>query len=287
MPIAAAARQRGVRRALQLDLGTQACRPCVTARARNLCYYPDLGPHPNLTRTLSQVHYYPDLNFMISSSLDGTLKIDGELGRKNATTRTLGEAQTPHSAVKRGVYSFAWSGTSKLLASCGLERTISLWNPYTRNPKPLAVLQGHTASVLHVAINDEGFQLYSCSTDKCIKVWDLRSHKCLQTIHDKTHYRPEDRITAMAFDPIHSRLITGTTKLRPWCAAAVGAQLPQTRPSHLEGQSPADPRRAPLPPPPASTAPGRLAPCPPFVANSPSTHRVPPPRAWPGCGAGH
>jgi len=165
---------------------------------------------------VTKVHYYPDLNFMISSSLDGTLKIDGELGRKNATTRTLGEAQTPHSTVKRGVYSFAWSGTSKLLASCGLERTISLWNPYTRNPKPLAVLQGHTASVLHVAINDEGFQLYSCSTDKCIKVWDLRSHKCLQTIHDKTHYRPEDRITAMAFDPIHSRLITGTTKLRPW-----------------------------------------------------------------------
>ena len=42
----------------------------------------------------------------------------------------------------------------------------------------------------------------------------MRSHKCLQTVHDKTAYRPEDRITAMAFDPIHSRLLTGTTKTR-------------------------------------------------------------------------
>ena len=59
-------------------------------------------------------------------------------------------------------------------------------------------------------------QLFSCSVDKCIKVWDLRSPKCLQTIHDKTPYRPEDKISAMTFDPIHSRLLTGTTKLRSW-----------------------------------------------------------------------
>ena len=60
----------------------------------------------------------------------------------------LGEGNHPHSPVKRGVYSFCWSNTCKQLASCGLERTISLWNPYTRNTKPLAILSGHTASVL-------------------------------------------------------------------------------------------------------------------------------------------
>jgi WD40 repeat protein len=128
------------------------------------------------------------------------------------------------------VYSFTWSTTCKQLASCGLERTISLWNPYTRNPKPLAILSGHTSSVLHVAINDEGFQLFSCSVDKCIKVWDLRSHKCMQTIHDKTAYRPEDRITAMTYDPAHCRLLTGTTKLRVW--PLVKAAKRSTKPKH-------------------------------------------------------
>jgi WD40 repeat protein len=204
----------------------------------------DKGRHSDW---VTKVEYYPDLNFMISSSLDGTLKI-GEIEsmvtkrpnriksesnageRRGATTRVLGESNSAHSAVKRGVYTFTWSNTCKQLASSGLERTISLWNPYTRNPKPLAVLQGHTSSVQHVAINDDGFQLFSCSVDKCIKVWDLRSHKCLQTIHDKTPYRPEDRITAMAFDPGRSRLLTGSTRVRVW--PLVKAAKRSTKPKH-------------------------------------------------------
>ena len=187
----------------------------------------DKGRHSDW---VTKVQYYSDLNLMISSSLDGTLKI-GELEalysrspsktgysgteRRAATTRVLGDVNSAHRE-KRGVYTFTWSSTCKQLASCGLDRAISLWNPYTRGSKPLAVLQGHTSSVLHVAINDNSFQLVSCSLDKCFKVWDLRSHKCLQTVHDTVKYRPEDRITAMAFDAIHSRLLTGTTKLRVW-----------------------------------------------------------------------
>ena len=160
-------------------------------------------------------------------------RISSDIKRNSASDRqprVLGEGNHAHSTVKRGVYTFDWSSTAKQLASAGLERTIQLWNPYTRNPKPLAVLQGHTASVLHVAINDDGFQLFSCSVDKVIKVWDLRSHKCLQTIHDKTAYRPEDRITAMTFDTVHSRLVTGTTKLRAW--PLVKAAKRSTKPKH-------------------------------------------------------
>ena len=192
---------------------------------------------------VTKVEYYPDLNFCISSSLDGTVKIgeleglltkkanrvtDGISAKKPNTTRVLGEGA--HGAPKRGVYTFDWSSTAKQLASAGLERTIQLWNPYTRNPKPLAVLQGHTSSVLHVSVNDEGFQLFSCSVDKVIKVWDLRTHKCMQTIYDKTPYRPEDRITAMSFDRKNSRLLTGTTKLRGW--PLVKAAKRSTKPKH-------------------------------------------------------
>ena len=38
---------------------------------------------------VTKVCYYPDLNFLITSSLDGTLKI-AELGRKGTSPRTLG-----------------------------------------------------------------------------------------------------------------------------------------------------------------------------------------------------
>ena len=87
--------------------------------------------------------------------------------------------------------------TRQVLASCGLERAISIWNPYTRGGKPMAQLVGHTSSVQHVTINEENYQLISCDLSKTMKVWDMRNYKCLQTIQDKARcsvaivsYRP-------------------------------------------------------------------------------------------------
>ena len=78
--------------------------------------------------------------------------------------------------------------THQVLASCGLERAISIWNPYTRGGKPMAQLVGHTSSVQHVTINEENYQLISCDLSKTMKVWDMRNYKCLQTIQDKVRH---------------------------------------------------------------------------------------------------
>ena len=99
---------------------------------------------------VTKCQFYPELNFMVSSSLDGTLKI-GDLERRSRHCRQLGEVDK-HGA-KKGVYSFEWSNLFKVLASCGLERNVNVWNPYTRAGKPLAQLQGHNSSVQHVTIN--------------------------------------------------------------------------------------------------------------------------------------
>lgn len=40
-----------------------------------------------------------------------------------------------------------------------------------------------------VSFYDEQQMLISCSVDKTVKIWDMRMHRCLQTITDKTHYR--------------------------------------------------------------------------------------------------
>ena len=103
----------------------------------------------------------------VSSSLDGTLKI-GDLERRSRHCRQLGEVER-HGG-KKGVYGFQWSSLFKVLASCGLERTVSIWNPYgTRGGKPLAQLVGHTSSVQQVALNEESCQLISCDLGKTIK----------------------------------------------------------------------------------------------------------------------
>lgn len=43
-------------------------------------------------------------------------------------------------------------------------------------------LRGHTSSVSQLALDEHLNHVFTLSIDKSIKVWDLRNHKCLQTI---------------------------------------------------------------------------------------------------------
>jgi WD40 repeat protein len=45
-------------------------------------------------------------------------------------------------------------------------------------------LRGHTSSVCSVALDDSLNHVFTLSIDKSIKVWDLRNHRCLQTINE-------------------------------------------------------------------------------------------------------
>jgi len=183
------------------------------ARNRNFLSY------VYLPRRSSQVCFYEDLNALVSCSLDGTLKV-AELERRARDARSFGlppgGSGAGSSGHRKGLYSFDWSPSFKVLASCGLERSIPLWNPYTRTGKPFAQLTGHNASVCHVAFHDAQQLLISCSVDKTVKLWDMRMQRCLQTVADKTKYRPEDRLSAFAFDSHRGQLFTASTALRPW-----------------------------------------------------------------------
>jgi WD40 repeat protein len=53
-----------------------------------------------------------------------------------------------------------------------------LWNPFTG--KALGQLVGHGASVLELRMNEDDHQLISLAADKTVKVWDIRTYKCLQ-----------------------------------------------------------------------------------------------------------
>jgi len=68
-----------------------------------------------------------------------------------------------------------------------------MWDPFTR--RAITYLNGHNTSVHDVTINDDRHHLISLGTDKVVKIWDIRTYKCIQTIFDKVPYRPEDRLT--------------------------------------------------------------------------------------------
>lgn len=90
----------------------------------------------------------------MTASLDTTcLVIDLERG-------TLRRRFSNHT---KPVYSFAWCGHNKVLASCGLERNIILWSPYSE--RAVASLAGHTCAIRKVIVNDHDNQLISLGVD--------------------------------------------------------------------------------------------------------------------------
>eukprot|EP00240_Pyramimonas_obovata_P003420 CAMPEP_0118944592 /NCGR_PEP_ID=MMETSP1169-20130426/40603_1 /TAXON_ID=36882 /ORGANISM="Pyramimonas obovata, Strain CCMP722" /LENGTH=922 /DNA_ID=CAMNT_0006890103 /DNA_START=126 /DNA_END=2891 /DNA_ORIENTATION=- len=142
---------------------------------------------------------------LITSSMDSTLRMV-DLERKK-TKWTVDDHV-------RGVFSFDYSRGYNFIASCGVERHIMLWNPFTG--RSVGALYGHTASVQEVLVAENENQLISLATDKAIKIWDLRSNRCLQTLLDQTVYWPENRISAIALDTKRRVIVTGSTKPKQW-----------------------------------------------------------------------
>lgn len=120
---------------------------------------------------------------------------------------------------QKGVNSFVYSTKSRIVASCGEERHIIMWDPFTR--KAITYLYGHNTSVQDLTINDDKNHLISLGTDKTVKVWDFRTYNCIQNIFDKICYRPEDRLTCILFDAVTNNIILGSRKVNLWFVSCV------------------------------------------------------------------
>lgn len=48
--------------------------------------------------------------------------------------------------------------------------------------RKIGELHGHVSSVCHIALDERLNQVFTLSVDRTLKVWDLRNHRCLQTI---------------------------------------------------------------------------------------------------------
>ena len=89
-----------------------------------------------------------------------------------------------------------------------------MWDPFTLGV--LSYLYGHNTSVQELVLNEDRYHLISLGTDKVVKIWDIRTYACIQTIFDKVCYRPEDRLTSMIFDKWTNNILLGSRKLNMW-----------------------------------------------------------------------
>jgi len=156
---------------------------------------------------ITKIKFYPDLNYIVSSSLDGFIHIHDieDLGYKDNKTFNLHQ---------KGVNSFVYSSKHRFIASCGEERHIIMWDPFTLGA--LSHLYGHNTSVQDLTLNEDRYHLISLGTDKVVKIWDIRTYACIQTIFDKICYRPEDRLTSIIFDRTTNNILACSRKINLW-----------------------------------------------------------------------
>ncbi|CAL1540983.1 unnamed protein product [Lymnaea stagnalis] len=113
--------------------------------------------------------------------------------------------------IYKGVKVFDFSKAKNIIVTGGMDRIIRLWNPYVCL-KPTAMLRGHAAPIFYLFIADEDNRIFSISTDRCIKVWDIQDHTCLLTIRPKSHKIRGD-LQAIHYSSISRSLAVATDQM--------------------------------------------------------------------------
>ncbi|GIL84419.1 hypothetical protein Vretimale_15893 [Volvox reticuliferus] len=168
---------------------------------------------------VSQISWVPEIG-LVSSSLDATLKVYDFVRERVINTCTH------HS---KAVHGFVWCRAYSMFASCGQERDVILWQGNTM--RKVGDLTGHTASVSHIALDERLNHVFTLSVDKVIKVWDLRNHKCLQTLTEDDWRRTEEsKPNCLMYDAVHRRCVTAVSKPYVW----VHKMVAQDRTGHMD-----------------------------------------------------
>jgi len=156
---------------------------------------------------ITKMEYNQDLGALISASSDGTVKISEVVNRAQTKMVLKGH--------QRGVNGFAWCSYMDVLTTCGLERHLNVYNP--GYPAPIFKLYGHTAQVVDVVPGGQT-QLISLDAEQLIKVWDVRTMECIQSI---SAFKNDVSLNAFAigFDQQKGCLVIGDYGAIKWPVA--------------------------------------------------------------------
>jgi WD40 repeat protein len=94
-----------------------------------------------------------------------------------------------------------FSPDGSLLATCGLDRIIRIWDVHEL--EPIDTIRGHSGAVHGVSFTPDGRTLVSCSTDTTVRFWDLSQRPHSSRIRAHRHY-----VYGLDFDHTGRHLVT-------------------------------------------------------------------------------
>ncbi|ORZ30757.1 WD40-repeat-containing domain protein [Catenaria anguillulae PL171] len=112
-----------------------------------------------------------------------------------AGTLVNGKWKFMSTSVNKGVNAFAVCKFPVALITVGADRKVRLWNP-RRITNPQASMRGHQAPILDVQVQQSLGLCVTASSDKVVKVWDIRKAACIQTLTSNVEFlhRPDDML---------------------------------------------------------------------------------------------
>jgi WD40 repeat protein len=151
---------------------------------------------------VTKVAWVEDMRVLLSGGSDGQIVVSDV---------TKGEVRLDGFQHRGEVHDFLWLRKVQLLASCGLERHINMWQIPIKTP--VYQLEGHQASVQQLC--SAGQMLISLDTAKVILVWDLREMASIQRLEAfKVH--PEHPIGRIVHDSKRDVLVSLSRRIALW-----------------------------------------------------------------------
>jgi WD40 repeat protein len=139
------------------------------------------------------------LNFLASSSLDGSIKIIDMLSL---------QLRQVFKSIKCSILSLTFCESLKLIVAVGASRVAFVYHPYS--PLLNGKLIGHNSSLVKVESIPNTIKVITADVDGIFKLWDLKHNVCLQTF---TREFLRDHVT-FAYIPSEKRLCCGLKALR-------------------------------------------------------------------------
>lgn len=134
------------------------------------------------TSTVSALIWIAEMNTLVAASHDSNIS----LHTFNLSRDGISETKVV-SAHRKAVNAIVLSSRDAVIASCGLERDILVWSPFTT--QILARLTGHNSSVFSLVLDPQSSTLISLDSSRQVYVWSLTTYQfvCKRDLASKLH----------------------------------------------------------------------------------------------------